>query len=232
MGEAGHEDLPPDRQLLADFRAGKPGAGDRLFRRHAAALRRVAAGWGRPPADRDELVAQAFTGVLAVIRAGGGPKDHLHPYAVATMRDLAARWSRERAEPAGAAGARPGDLVRSAFPTLPVRWRVVLWSIVAEGRTPADLAPVMGLSPNGVAELAGRARAGLRQAYREARQLPVPRTPACQEALRQLEIWLRGGRHDGCATTVAAHVAACASCRRAGCEELLEVSFPARQELR
>lgn len=40
--------------------------------------------------------------------------------------------------------------------------------MVAEGRTPAELAPVLGVSPNGVAALACRARKGLRQAYLQA----------------------------------------------------------------
>ncbi|RSD17151.1 RNA polymerase sigma factor [Amycolatopsis eburnea] len=231
MDESTDDDHLPDRRLLAELRAGNPAAGDRLFRRHAGPLRRVAARWARQPAERDDLVAEAFACVLAVVRAGGGPKDDLRPYLVVTMRNLAARWNRyrERVEPhavvPGAAVAEgteelvlrrsTDELVRSAFHTLPVRWRTVLWNIVAEGRTPADLAPVMGISANGVAALAGRARAGLRLAYLQAQQLPAPRTQACRDALRQLEIWLRGGRYDACASTVAAHLAECTSCRQA-----------------
>ncbi|MFJ9787399.1 RNA polymerase sigma factor [Amycolatopsis sp. NPDC101161] len=231
MDEPTDDDRLPDRRLLADLRAGNLAAGEQLFRRHAEPLRRIAARWARQPAERDDLVAEAFTCALAVVRAGGGPREDLRPYLVVTMRNLAVRWNRhrERVEPHAVV---PGtdvaegpeelvlrrstdELVRSAFHTLPVRWRTVLWNIVAEGHTPADLASVMGISPNGVAALASRARAGLRLAYRQAEQVPAPRPQACQEALRQLEIWLRRGRYHACAATVAAHVTACASCRQA-----------------
>lgn len=184
MWDAVDDNAPPDATLLAAVRGGDLGAGELLFRRHAEPVRRIAAGWGVQPAERDDLVAEAFTCVLAVVRAGGGPRDNLRPYLVVTMRNLAARWGRHRlrvqphAEVPGTGAVEGADervlrrssdqLVRSALHTLPVRWRTVLWSMVAEGRTPAELAPVLGVSPNGVAALACRARRGLRQAYLQA----------------------------------------------------------------
>ena len=169
---------PPDARLIAEFRRGDAGAGDRLFRRHAGALRRLAAEWGGRPADWDDLVAAAFTRVLAVLRAGGGPRENLRPYLVTTVRDLAAR-RHGLGVPSGSEADIPGtdDLVGAAFHTLPARWRTVLWSTVAEGRTAAELAPVLGVSPTGVAVLAARARAALRHAYLQARQSPEPVVP-------------------------------------------------------
>ncbi|WP_372666773.1 RNA polymerase sigma factor [Amycolatopsis kentuckyensis] len=156
---------PPDARLISEFRRGDAGAGSRLFRRHAEPLRRLAADWGGRPADWDDLVAETFTCVLAVLRAGGGPRENLRPYLVTTMRELAARWG----------GPRPGadELVGTAFHTLPARWRTVLWSTVAEGRTEAELAPVLGVSPTGVAVLAARAREALRHAYLQAQRSPA-----------------------------------------------------------
>ncbi|MGW5717302.1 RNA polymerase sigma factor [Amycolatopsis sp. NPDC003865] len=154
---------PPDARLIAEFRRGDAGAGDRLFRRHAGALRRLAAEWAGRPADGDELVAAAFTRVLAVLRAGGGPRENLRPYLVTTMRELAARRS----------GPGADDLAGAAFHALPARWRTVLWSTVADGRTAAELAPVLGVPPTGVAAVAARAREALRHAYLQARQ-PAP----------------------------------------------------------
>ncbi|MFJ7215316.1 RNA polymerase sigma factor [Amycolatopsis sp. NPDC098790] len=156
---------PPDARLIAGFRRGDAVAGGRLFRRHAEPLRRLAADWGGRPADWDDLVAETFTCVLAVLRAGGGPREHLRPYLVTTMRDLAARWG----------GPQPGadELAGAAFHTLPARWRTVLRSTVADGRTAAELAPVLGVSPTGVEALAARAREALRHAYLEAQRSPA-----------------------------------------------------------
>src|SRR6185369_6377623 len=56
-------------------------------------------------------------------------------------------------------------LIVRAFSRLPERWRTVLWHLEVEGKTPADVAPMFGLSSNGVSALAMRAREGLRQAY-------------------------------------------------------------------
>lgn len=58
-------------------------------------------------------------------------------------------------------------LVARAFGRLPARWRAVLWQLEVEGKAPAAVAPMFGLSANGVSALAMRAREGLRQAYLE-----------------------------------------------------------------
>ncbi|MGW4524738.1 sigma-70 family RNA polymerase sigma factor [Amycolatopsis sp. NPDC004378] len=231
MADAVDDGGPSDARLIAEFRRGDARAGELLFRRHAGPLRRVAVGWAAQPAELDDLVAEAFTCVLAVLRAGGGPRENLRPYLVVTMRNLAARWSRHRfrtepravvPENASAAGAddlvlrrSTDELVRSAFHTLPVRWRMVLWSTVAEGHTTAELAPVLGVSPNGVAALLSRAREGLRQAYLQAQQLPKTGERSCAESRPHLGSWLRGELPERRAELVAAHVAVCVTCRAA-----------------
>ena len=58
-------------------------------------------------------------------------------------------------------------LVARAFGGLPARWRAVLWQLEVEGKAPAAVAPMFGMSANGVSALAMRAREGLRQAYLE-----------------------------------------------------------------
>jgi hypothetical protein len=76
---------------------------------------------------------------------------------------LTSGFSRDAASEAEArAEAR---LIVRAFSRLPERWRTVLWHLEVEGKTPADVAPMFGLSGNGVSALAMRAREGLRQAY-------------------------------------------------------------------
>lgn len=60
-------------------------------------------------------------------------------------------------------------LATSGFFRLPVRWQEVLWWTDVEGLSPTDAAPILGLTPNGVAALAYRARQSLTQSYTWAR---------------------------------------------------------------
>ncbi|MDS0138838.1 MULTISPECIES: sigma-70 family RNA polymerase sigma factor [unclassified Amycolatopsis] len=218
----------PDAVLLAALRAGDLDAAGRLYRRHAEPLRRTAGAWARQPAERDDLVAETFARVLTIVRAGGGPHSDLRPYLVVTLRNLAARWSKQRTrvelratvpEPPGR-GADELALLRSnarlvwsAYCTLPGRWRTVLWRTEAEGGTPTEVAPSLGLSPNSVAALAMRAREGLRQAYLQV-QVPEPDEPACREPRRRMGAWVRGALPARRADAIAGHIAACPACRR------------------
>ena len=139
----------------------------------------------------DDIVAEAFARVLAAIRAGGGPDHAFRPYLLAAVRNLANDWitarrrvtviadldeeADDRSAPlisgfsgdaATEAEARAeARLIVRAFSRLPKRWRAVLWQLEVEGKAPAEVAPVFGLSGNGVSALAMRAREGLRQAY-------------------------------------------------------------------
>ena len=63
-------------------------------------------------------------------------------------------------------------MIARAFASLPERWQAVLWHTEIEGARPADVAPLLGLTANGVAALAYRAREGLRQAYLQMRPRP------------------------------------------------------------
>ncbi|RSM52587.1 RNA polymerase subunit sigma [Amycolatopsis sp. WAC 01376] len=220
-----------DATLLDAFRAGDIAAGEALFRRHAEPLRRIAAGWVAEPAERDDLVAEAFVRVLSVIRAGGGPRENLRPYLAVTIRNLAAKWSHHHKrvelygttpaveQAAGAVDAEELLISRSnarlawrAYCALPGRWRTVLWRTEAEGDSPKVVAPLLGVSPNGASVLALRAREGLRQAFLQA-QVPDAGTPCCREARRRMGAWLRGGVPGRRADLIAAHLVDCEPCR-------------------
>ena len=45
-------------------------------------------------------------------------------------------------------------LAATAFASLPERWQLVLWHTEVEGRSPAEVGPLLGLAPNAVAALA------------------------------------------------------------------------------
>ena len=155
-----------------------------LYVEHAPAARRLAL--SMVPRDiADDIVAEAFARVLAAIRAGRGPDHAFRGYLLTTVRHLAHDWLAARRrltvtgdldEEAGVSGVSSGAeaqaearaearLIIRAFSRLPERWRTVLWHLEVEGQAPADVAPMFGLSANGVSALAMRAREGLRQAY-------------------------------------------------------------------
>lgn len=52
-------------------------------------------------------------------------------------------------------------MIARAFASLPERWQAVLWHTETEGARPAEVASLLGLTANGVAALAYRAREGL-----------------------------------------------------------------------
>lgn len=182
-----------DAHLLAAVRGGDTTAYGALYTRHAGAARRLAYTLVHCPADADDLVSETFAKVLAVLRAGRGPHIAFRAYLNTTLRHV--RYDRvrrdqrieftdditryERGEPfhdaTGAVAAAEQEAIAQmerlyaaiAFARLPERWRTVLWHTEIEGETHAQVAPLLGLTPGGVAALAYRARARLREIYHE-----------------------------------------------------------------
>jgi RNA polymerase sigma factor (sigma-70 family) len=155
-----------------------------LYAAHLSAARRTAR--ALVPAHVAEDIAQeAFTRVLAAQLAGAGPAGEFRPYLLATVRNLARsynaaerRVSRLPADPravsvpgAGEMAARAEEMamMARAFGSLRRRWRAVLWQTEVEGLPAARIAASSGMTPNAVAALALRARAGLARAWERER---------------------------------------------------------------
>jgi DNA-directed RNA polymerase specialized sigma24 family protein len=194
MTEASGASVPgSDAELLNTIRSGDAGPFELLRARHAAAARYLAGHVVREPAAADAVVDVAFAQVLDAIRRGGGPTDAFRPYLLTAVR----RAARE----GGAGGAPiptdeqqipdPGQLLIDpavaslegspavpAFLSLPERWRAVLWHTEIEGATPAEAAPLLGLSAASVTELADRARDGLARAHLRLRLAAGEHEPA------------------------------------------------------
>ena len=100
-----------------------------------------------------------------------------------------------------------------AFASLPERWQLVLWHTEVEGQRPADVAPLLGLSPNAVSQLAHRAREGLRQAFvsMHVQDTGEPRS-ACQATRANLGAYIRAGLSAREASRVSAHLECCRPC--------------------
>ncbi|MFL6127935.1 MAG: sigma-70 family RNA polymerase sigma factor, partial [Mycobacteriales bacterium] len=226
--DLGGLDRPGDAELIAAVRDGDTEAYGTLYRRHAAAAHHLARQLTRSDAERDDLVAESFARVLDTLKAGGGPDIAFRAYLLTTLRNtLYDRIRRDRRLELSDDMTRhdPGvpwvdtvvadleaSLAARAFARLPERWQTVLWHTEVEQETPAQVAPVLGLSPNGVAALAYRAREGLRQAYLQ-EHLAGAAGEQCRHTAERLGSWARGGLSRRDRLRVDRHLDECEQCR-------------------
>ena len=216
----------PDAALIAAVRLGDTTAYGLLYERHLGAAKRAAACLSATPAEREDLVAEAFTRVLQTLLSGNGPTEEFRPYLLVTMRHAAINAARRG--PAFALYAEVPDTptdddpvaarlsgrdAASAFAGLPERWRMVLWHTEVEGESPATIAPMLGMTPNGVAALAYRAREGLRQAYLRMHLPPVDQRD-CRAATDKLAGWVRRSISAPQRRKISAHLSRCPRCRQ------------------
>jgi DNA-directed RNA polymerase specialized sigma24 family protein len=210
--------VPDDATLLNQVRTGDTSAFGVLYQRHFEAVRSLAREIVTSPAEADHLVAETFSLVHDVTQRGGGPTDAFRPYVLTALRRAAAGTLAEPApgDPGTPIGSpeSEGSAVTRAFMSLPERWRAVLWHSEIEQATPAEVAPILGVTPSGVAELGLRANEGLRQAVVRAH---VARTghPECAPTAEQLDAYQRGAlaaSAASAATAVAAHIGECPDC--------------------
>jgi RNA polymerase sigma factor (sigma-70 family) len=217
-----------DAALIAAVRHGDTEAYGLLYERHLTAANRAASYLATTAAEREDLVAEAFTRVLQVLRSGRGPAHDFRPYLLVTMRHTAINAARRSPTTALFAelpdaylrGATDdpvdarltGNEAASAFAGLPERWRQVLWHTEVEGESPATIAPMFGMTPNGVAALAYRAREGLRQAYLRL-HLPAVDHRDCREATDKLAGWVRRSISEPQQRKISAHLNRCSRCR-------------------
>ena len=215
-----------DSDLMAEARAGGHAPLAELWRRHhragVLAARRCTAS-----IDPDDLVSEAFARIIRALRAGGGPREAFRPYLYATIRNVAARWaSTERSvtidDWAGVEQAETVDdpavralertLTARAFRSLPDRWQTVLWYTEVEGLDPHEVAPLLGLSPNGVAALAYRARDALRTAWLQAHIADSRTPPECAWSVARLGEHARGHLPPTQSRRMAEHLVGCTRC--------------------
>ena len=236
---AGTTDVPSDAVLIQAVRGGDVAAYSQLYDRHLVAARRVAAAIAADAAERDDLIAEGFTRVLRILRSGEGPDEEFRPYLLTTIRNTMISWRRRDAavslvaevpdvlpsegsdEPVD--NRMHGTVAAGAFASLPERWRAVLWRTEIEGDSPAKIAEDFGMTPNGVAALAYRAREGLRQAYLD-QHVPEARRRNCRVVSGQLARWVRDGVGDHKAHRITTHLDRCPDCRKlaVGLRELNE----------
>lgn len=220
-----------DPELIAGVRAGDSAAFGVLYERHADAARKVAAQYTNAASDIDDVVSESFSRVLRALQQGDGPDLAFRAYLFTIVRrtgmDLINKGIRTRPrddmstfedalgyeassdEPAMAGFEQ--SLVADAFKSLPERWQAVLWYTEVEKKSPKEIAPLLGLTANGVAALSYRAREALRQAYLQ-QHLTGADEVDCIEVNTQLGAYVRGGLSKREASRVDSHVQVCAKC--------------------
>lgn len=215
-----------DQALVDRARAGDKHAFGELWRRHFRSGARVARQF-TSSLDADDLVAEAYTRIYQRVLAGGGPRGAFRPYLYTTIRNLASTWgaaSRDiqvddmtvfedpttTDDPAAITLDR--TLTARAFRSLPERWQSVLWYTEVEGMDPHEVAPILGMSANGVAALSYRAREGLRKAWLQAHINDASASGECQWAISRLGDHARHGLGTRDTERIAFHLTTCAKC--------------------
>ena len=216
-----------DAELISAVRAGDSAAHGRLFERHSGPALRVARAYSRDGFAANDLVSEAFERTIRAIRGGRGPDLAFRAYLYTTLRRLSAeqgsRDARVLATDDVSAFDRPtlGDdpavasfenrVVNSAFASLPERWQEALWYLEVERMSPADVAPILGLTANGVSALGFRAREGLRQAYLQEHVVAVD--SGCADVRGRLGAYARDGLAKRETLVVENHLDDCPKCR-------------------
>lgn len=215
-----------DETLILQARGGDRSAFAELWTRHARSGLKVARGF-TSSLEAEDLVAEAYTRIFQRVLDGGGPDGAFRPYLYTTIRNLASRWGGARKDiqiediediedTTVLADAPIEALDRSltvrAFRDLPERWQSVLWYTEIEGMDPHEVAPILGMTANGVAALAYRAREGLRKAWLQAHVTMPGRTDDCRWCIQRLGDKARNSLSDREHARLGAHLSACVSC--------------------
>lgn len=215
-----------DAELISAVRGGDVSAYGDLFARHREAATRLARQLVSN-SDADDLVSEAFAKVLNVLLAGGGPDVAFRAYLLTAVRRLHVDKIRatNRAMPTDdltqydhgepfhdtvLAGFEGGAAAR-AYASLPERWQLVLWHLEVEGQKPAEVAPLLGMTPNSVSALAYRAREGLRQAYLQMHSADIA-DAECRWTHEKLGAYVRKGLSRRDAAKVEEHLRTCRKC--------------------
>lgn len=220
-----------DAELISAVRAGETAAFGTLYERHEGAAHRVAARYSLVPTDIDDIVSESFIRVFRVLQEGGGPDLSFRAYLFTVVRRTGLEFIRRDRQ------VRPDEdmtihdeaigysassdekslddfehsVVVVAYRSLPERWQAILWYTEIEKRTPAEVAPLLGLSANGAAALAYRARSALRVAYLQ-HHLATTEGVACLAVFDRLSAYVRGDLAKRERAKVKAHLSTCTRC--------------------
>lgn len=213
-----------DEELAQLARAGDSKAFGELWERHSK-QGLTAARHFRSIADPDDIVAEAYLQILRAIQRGGGPNEAFRPYLYRTIRNVALGWVPKSGSVPLEHAAELEDeridienttlentITVRAFRTLPERWQTVLWYTEVEGMDPAEAAPYLGLTANGTAALAYRARDALKKAWLQAHVSDLRVPPECRWTTERMGEYARGGLTPRARKRFDDHLESCVRC--------------------
>ncbi|WP_424346413.1 zf-HC2 domain-containing protein [Kocuria sp. CH-021] len=192
-----------DEELLAAVRAQRPDAFPDLRDRHWHTAVVVARLHTPSRQDAEQLAGTAFDQVLAELDEGAGGEDGPGVFLRARLVAVVGR--------AGVEQEHAAESVTSVYLGLPASWQAVLWHLEIEALELERTAAVLGLSPAATTALHLEARAGLRAAYRRARQ-DLPALPGCADCAADLGAFADGGLPAERAQAVRSHLEECPRC--------------------
>lgn len=219
-----------DANLIAMVRMGDARAQEILYARHYRAALATAHRHSNSVSEVEDLVAGGFEKVFAILRSGSGPDVFFRAYLCKAVSNLAFAYNahekrqsltdefevfdqaHEHADPV--MSQFESGVVADAFRSLPERWQAVLWYLEVDDMKPADVAPLLGLAPNGVSALGVRAREGLRQAYLQS-HIRNGSEKACEFASSHLGAYIRGKLSSRGKAKVERHLSECSDCTAA-----------------
>lgn len=198
-----------DQDLLDAARAGDSSAYDELWTWHSAAARRLAS--ARVPAHAvDQVMDESYVRVRREIDIYGGPELAFRTYLLGAVRQVATDGRRAIATtPDSAKDIRRQQLALTAWKTLPEDSQALLWHMIVEGESAAQLASLLGTWPSDAASRGKLAKQAFRDAVIDESAAAATHSE-CVPVLDKLDSQL--GRHNG---TVRAHLRDCSDCRDA-----------------
>jgi RNA polymerase sigma factor (sigma-70 family) len=227
-----------DVELARRAAAGDGGAFATLYDRHERRAYNLCYRITGSPEDAADATQETFLKVLERLPSLGDRELNFGSYLLSAARNASydAIERRRRAAPAGeipdsavpvAAGAAPdapdmGALraahhedIRAANALLPPRQREALALRELADLSYDEVADVMGMNRNSVAQLISRARLNLRDGLRRGALVSIPAaSPECESALPLLALAQDGALEDDThADWLARHLAGCATCR-------------------
>lgn len=224
-------DALSDTELLGLSRDGDSAAFGALWERHRlagiVAARNIAS-----TLDPDDLVSSAYLKIFELVRDGRGPTGAFRPYLYKVISSVAADTYRspehsttDLTEVPDLTEAGPWEdgafdlnAAARAFESLPERWQTALWYSEVEGLAPRQIAPILGMSANGVSALSARAKEGLQSAWVETHIDMQLADEACGTTRSRLQRYQLGKLTSRRSREVAAHLDSCDSCAAAAAE--------------
>lgn len=172
------EPITSEPALLSHAQQGDMDAVAELWRRYHRFAHRTAINL-TSSLESDDVVAEAFSRILAAFRNGGGPTRHFAPYLRQTLRSVVYSWGVKQRDSTDLSidafeQLTAGDpypmledslTLRTVFAKLPAPVKNILWLSEVQGNSPSEIAAAFDITVEAARARSYRARAALRSEW-------------------------------------------------------------------